>query len=183
MLAKARTVSLAAALLAAVLLPATSALAQSDANYNVRVTFTAGKLDGAAKKENKVPAKSLSLVVTSGGPPASLLTGSRVPIPKTTIETTADGVVPVTSYTYQNIGFSAQVEATILPNGWIQVRADLEDSWIEDGPENDADQPVVETRNQQINVILQEGTPIEIVRSTDADDRIRWVDVEAEILD
>jgi len=182
MLAKARTVLLVAAVLAALLLPAASAFAQSDANYNVRVTFTAGKLDGN-KKENKVPGKALSLVVTSGGPPASMLTGSRVPIPTKEIQATDDGVVPVISYTYQNIGFSAEVEALILPNGWIQVRANLEDSWIEEGTENENDQPVVETRHQRINVILQEGAPIEIVRSTDDDDRIRWVDVKAEILD
>ena len=178
--AKTRSALLATALLVALLLPATTVLAQSDATYNVRVIFTAGKLDGT-KKEEKVPAKSLSLVVTSGGPPASLLTGSRVPIPNTTVHTTEDGVVPVTSYTYQNIGFSAEVEALILPNGWIQIRANVEDSWIEPGTEDD--QPVVETRHQQINVVLQEGEPIEIVRSTDEDDLIRWVDVEADILD
>ena len=103
MLARARTVLLVAAVLVALLLPATSAFAQSDANYHVRVTFTAGKLDGN-KKENKVPGKALSLVVTSGGPPASMLTGSRVPIPTKEIQATDDGVVPVISYTYQNIG-------------------------------------------------------------------------------
>jgi hypothetical protein len=34
-----------------------------------------------------------------------------------------------------------------------------------------------------MSVVLQEGNPIEIVRSTDADDRIRWVDVQVDILD
>jgi hypothetical protein len=180
MLSKTPPGPIAAALLVVFFLAAMPIGAQSDATYNVRVIFTAGKLD-ATKKEEKVPAKSLSLVVTSGGPPASLLTGSRVPIPNTTVHATEDGVVPVTSYTYQNIGFSAEVEALILPNGWIQIRANVEDSWIEPGTEDD--QPVVETRHQQINVVLQEGEPIEIVRSTDEDDLIRWVDVKADILD
>jgi hypothetical protein len=180
MLSKTRSVSLVAALLVALFLTATAAGAQSDANYNVRLTFTAGTLDGT-KKENKVPAKSLSLVVTSDGPPATLLTGSRVPIPTTEIATTDQGVVPVTSYTYQNIGFSAEVEARILPNGWIEVRASVEDSWIEPGTEDD--HPVVQTRHQRIGVVLQDGAGLEIARSTDADDRIRWVDVTAEILD
>jgi hypothetical protein len=180
MLAKTRSVSLVAALLVALFLTATAAGAQSDANYNVRLTFTAGVLDGT-KKAEKVPAKNLSLVVTSDGPPATLLTGSRVPIPTTEIEATEQGVVPVTSYVYQNIGFSAEVEARILPNGWIDVRASVEDSWIEPGTEDD--HPVVQTRHQRIAVVLQDGSALEIARSTDENDRVRWVDVKAEILD
>jgi hypothetical protein len=180
MLPKTRPVSLVAALLVAVFVTATTAAAQSDLSYNVRLTFTAGTLDGA-KKADKIPAKSLSLVVTSGGPPATLLTGSRVPIPTTELHSTDETVVPVTSYTYQNIGFSAEVEALILPNGWIQVRANVEDSWIEPGTEDE--QPVVETRHQQIGVVLQDGAALEIARSTDEDDRIRWVEVKADILD
>jgi hypothetical protein len=180
MLARTRSVTIAAALLVVFLLAAAPIAAQSDATYNVRVTFTAGTLDGT-KQEEKIPDKSLSLVVTSGGPPASLLTGSRVPIPTTSVHTLETAVVPVTSFTYQNIGFSAEVEALILPNGWVQVRANVEDSWIEPGTEED--HPVVETRHQRINVVLQESKAIEIVRSTDDDDLIRWVDVEAEILD
>jgi hypothetical protein len=89
--------------------------------------------------------------------------------------------VPVTSYTYQNIGFSAEVEAQILPNGWIQVRATVEDSWI--NPDSGEDHPVVETRHQRIGVVLQDGAALEIARSTDDDDHVRWVDVKAEILD
>jgi len=179
MLVKTRSAYLAAALLVALFLTATTAGAQSDASYNVRLTFTAGTLDGT-KKEDKIPAKSLSLVVTSGGPPATLLTGSRVPIPTTELHSTDEDVVPVTSYTYQNIGFSAEVEALILPNGWIQIRASVEDSWIEPGTE---DHPVIETRHQRIGVVLQDGAVLEIARSTDEDDRIRWVDVKADILD
>lgn len=181
MLAKTRSVSLVAALLVALFLTATAAGAQSDANYNVRLTFTAGTLDDTKKKEDKIPAKVLSLVVTSDGPPATLLTGSRVPIPTTEIEATDEGVVPVTSYTYQNIGFSAEAEARILPNGWIEVRANVENSWIEPGTEGDL--PVVQTRHQRIGVVLQDGAALEIARSTDEDDTIRWVDVTAEILD
>jgi len=145
----------------------------TDSNSNVRVTFTLGKIEG---KDKKTPVKSFALVVTSGGPPATVLTGARVPIPTT--EATDKGAV--TTYTYQNVGLSADVEAAILGSNEVRVRANVEHSWID--PETAETQPVVETRHQRVGVVLKDGVALEIARSSDGTD-LRYVEVKADILD
>jgi hypothetical protein len=153
-------------------LPAAGAEATPDSTSNVRVTFTLGKVEG---KDKKTPLKSFALVVTSGGPSATLLTGARVPIPTT--QATDAGTA--TTYTYQNVGLSAEVEAAIGAGSEVQMRATVENSWID--PSTKDTQPVVETRHQRISVLLKDGVALEIARSSDGEE-LRYVEVKADIL-
>ena len=152
-------------------LPAAGAEANPGSAPNVRVTFTLGKVEG---KDKKTPLKSFALVVLSGDL-SSLLTGARVPIPTT--QAADEG--SVTTYTYQNVGLSAQVEAEVVAGGEVQIKANVEHSWID--PETKNSQPVVETRHQQIRVSLKDGAALEITRSSDGEE-LRYVEVKADIL-
>lgn len=139
---------------------------------NIRITFTLGRIEG----KKKMVQKSFALVVTSGGPSASLLTGQRVPIPTTT-DADDDSV---RSYIYQNVGLSAEVQALITEAGVIELQSIVENSWID--PETAKGQPTIETRHQEARVVLKDGVPLELARSSDGD-QVRYVEVQADILD
>ena len=174
MIPKNRTLSLVCALLvlglALTAMPDTRA---EEIGSNIRITFTLGKIEGKGKKMEH---GSFALVVTSGGPSASLLTGQRIPIPTTTDANT--GLVK--SYTYQNVGLSAEVQAVIPQPGLIEINSVVENSWV--NPETSEGQPTIETRHQKARVVLKDGVPLEIARSTDGD-VVRYVEVQADILD
>lgn len=147
--------------------------ARKDAQGHVLVTISIG--DG--KKE---PARQYQLVVAEGGEMARLFTGTRVPIPTTTFQSETAPAVPVTSFTYQNVGFTAQLR-TWLRDGKIKVDANIEESRIAPGSSN-ASQPAVQASQQTFQALLTDGKPMRILRADDTAGKAGYVELKAEIV-
>jgi hypothetical protein len=146
---------------------------------NLRVTFTVGRLDGG----RAVPLKSYELLVADGGEPARFTTGARVPIPATAFNTAGkDGeAVPVTSFTYQNVGFQATVEAQRRDDGRIRLHGAVEDSSLGTPVQG---RPVILTLNQRIDAVLDPGVTLRLNRieeaHTEGSTRTFYLEVRAE---
>jgi len=129
---------------------------------NIQVTIRYDTVDPSGTRMVKTRE-----VVAQEGSRSTLLIGSRVPIPMSEMSRDDDGVVhPITSYAYQNIGFSAELRAWILPNGKISVEAEIESSQVSPETAN-ADHPVILTYQQRVRVVLEDGKPMNVTRVED----------------
>lgn len=126
--------------LALVLLVALPALAQDapqprtrpgDDNDNLRFVITVADRDPAgAIAEHAVEALLLD------GERARLQTGWRIPIPTTTFNTVASGdKVPVTSFSYQDVGVEVSLHCRTVEDGRIRASGEVELSSVDqEGP-------------------------------------------------
>ena len=142
---------------------------------NVLVTIRVGAPDA--------PVKSYQLVADGGGQAAKLMDGQRVPIPTTTFQTSSppDVIVPMTSYTYQNVGFEAEVRAWVQEDGRIKIVAEIEDSRLADEPAAGG-RPVIQTRHQRVHGTLIEGEPLRMTRVEEEGAGVRYLEILAEVL-
>ena len=180
-------VQLATVILAILLLPSLTAAQSSEPatpasegrQDNVLLTVRIGRLDTGKRQD----VKSYDIVIVGGGVGSTLLSGARVPIPTTRRDDgKKDGAADegMTSFVYQNIGFSTEVRAWILDDERIKLVANLEDSRLQEAP-GDAP-PIVETRQLSINAILEQGVPLEVSRVEGLRDQSGFVELEAKIL-
>ncbi len=92
------------------------------------------------------------------GEKAQLIIGDRVPIPVTTINTQQaigqSGVVPVTSYQYQDVGIKVDVEARVHHNREVSLKLTVEISEVKPGS---GEQPTISTRTITSNIRLKDG--------------------------
>lgn len=140
---------------------------------DVRVTITVGEIQG----DRPVPLRSYSLVAAASKYGTELFSGSRVPIATTTFQATTPPreVVPMTSYAYQNVGFTADVRVVNVSDGKVRVEARIEDSTL---ASLSAVRPSVTTMHQDFRVTLDDGVPLEVARAGAS-----YMTVEARILD
>ena len=164
--------------------PAESASKESGAagfnsQQNVLVTITMGKINGGEKRSEE----SYQLIVVGGGETAEVMRGDRIPIPVTTFQVASPPreIVPMTSYTYQNVGFTAEVRAWVNGDGRITLAAEIEDSHLAASAAKNP-QPKITTSQQRIRAVFEEGKPLQIVRY-DQGSGSRYLEIEAEILD
>jgi hypothetical protein len=145
---------------------------------NIKVTIRYDTTDPDGKREVKTRE-----VVAQEGSRASLLIGSRVPIAMTETaggDESQDG--PITSYSYQNIGFAAELRAWVLPGGKIAVEAEIESSQI--APDSSTDlHPVILTYQQRIQVVVENGKPMHVTRVEDPDRVNGHFEIIAEIVE
>jgi hypothetical protein len=157
--------------------PSDTPSAQAGAPGNVLVTVRIGKIDAG----KRTTAKTYQIVVTTEGRPTQLLSGARVPIPTTARE--AEGAAgddkKMTSFVYQNIGFSITASVAAVDKGKIKLQATLEDSRVKEG--DPGRPPTVETRQLVVDTVLQDGIPLEVTR-VDLGDEAAFVEVEARLL-
>lgn len=97
------------------------------------------------------------------GEKAQLVIGDRVPIPVTTINTQQAvgqvGVVPVTSFQYQDIGIKLDIETRVHHNKEVSLKLTVEVSNLNgyvDG-QNGQQQPIIATRTITSNIRLKDG--------------------------
>ncbi len=92
------------------------------------------------------------------GEKAQLVIGDRVPIPVTTINTQQaigqSGVVPVTSYQYQDVGIKVDVEARVHHNREVSLKLTVEISEVKP---TTGEQPTISTRTITSNIRLKDG--------------------------
>ena len=174
-----RRLLIAGALLPVLMLAASVATAQAQAepgsNVNVLITVRMGKLEG----ELRVPVKTYCLVVADGTPGSKLLSGERVPFP-TEMGTLADRFDGDADIAYRNIGFATEIRAWIVDKKLIKIVADIEDSRVRQG--KDGEPPTVETRQLAVNAILTDGVPLELTRVEGVTTQSGFVEIEAKIL-
>ncbi len=97
------------------------------------------------------------------GEKAQLVIGDRVPIPVTTINTQQaigqSGVIPVTSFQYQDVGIKLDIEARVHHNREISLKLTVEISEINGYVENENQgrQPIIGTRTITTNIRLKDG--------------------------
>ena len=97
------------------------------------------------------------------GEKAEILIGQRIPIPTTSFNTSSTigtNVVPMTSYTYQNVGITVQLEPRVHHNKEVTLKIDVEVSNVA-GVVNvigqGAAQPIIGTRNIKTVIRLRDG--------------------------
>lgn len=97
------------------------------------------------------------------GEKASLTIGDRVPIPTTTFNTQnqggAGGVIPVTSFQYQDIGIKIEIEPRVHHNEEVSLQLKVEISNIADfvAGSGGQSQPIIGTRAIESNIRLRDG--------------------------
>jgi general secretion pathway protein D len=98
----------------------------------------------------------------SEGEKAEVLIGDRVPIPTTsfnTSQTVGGNIVPITSFTYQNVGVTVQLEPRVHHNKEVTLKVSVEISQVTSAVEtvSGQSQPIIGTRNVQTVIRLRDG--------------------------
>jgi general secretion pathway protein D len=98
----------------------------------------------------------------SEGEQAEILIGDRVPIPTTsfnTSQTVGGNIVPLTSFTYQNVGITVQMEPRVHHNKEVTLKVQVEISQLGAPVEGvgGGRQPVIGTRQIQTVIRLRDG--------------------------
>ena len=96
------------------------------------------------------------------GERAEILIGDRVPIPTTsfnTSQTVGGNIVPITSFTYQNVGITLQIEPRVHHNKEVTLNVQVEISQVTGTVSTTAgqDQPIIGTRQVQTVIRLRDG--------------------------
>jgi hypothetical protein len=155
--------------------------AAANAAPNVMIILTVGDTDAEPGQEER----SYRMVALSGGRPAGLLMGWRMPIPTTQSAAEDEAGEPVISYVYQNIGMSADIEARVLADGRILLHGMVEMSGPRGGPptEIDADNPpIIGTFQQGLHVVLENGKPLRVAEVPDPEGGTLYLQVRAEVM-
>jgi general secretion pathway protein D len=96
------------------------------------------------------------------GERAEILIGDRVPIPTTsfnTSQTVGGNIVPITSFTYQNVGITLQLEPRVHHNKEVTLMVMVEISQVTGTVSTTAgqEQPIIGTRQVQTVIRLRDG--------------------------
>jgi general secretion pathway protein D len=96
------------------------------------------------------------------GEKAEILIGQRIPIPTTsfnTSQTIGGNIVPITSFTYQNVGITVQLEPRVHHNKEVTLKLDVEISSLAGSiaVSGGVSQPIIGTRNIKTVIRLRDG--------------------------
>jgi len=95
------------------------------------------------------------------GEQAEILIGNRIPIPTTsfnTSQTIGGNIVPITSFTYQNVGITVQMEPRVHHNKEVTLRVQVEFSQVTGTViQGGQTQPIIGTRQIQTVIRLRDG--------------------------
>ncbi len=146
---------------------------------NIQLTITV-----TAERDGKVEQSKTFALVCRDGESTQLSVGNRVPIPATTVNPDAGkDAAPVTSYTYQNVGFLADLRCGRLKDGRITVKGGCDDSSLRGTAPGAPGQPIVTTFRQEIDVLLAPGKPLTVARFSDMKGQTTSLTIEAKPLD
>ena len=130
---------------------------RGDDNVNVQVTLTVIDVtDGGVRTGHSVRALAVD------GHRARTTTGWRLPIPKGSSggssRTPAD-VLPVTLFSYQEVGLSAAVEARVVGAGRVRVSGIVDLSAVDEEASTSELAPSFGAFEHDFDLILQDGVP------------------------
>lgn len=148
---------------------------------NVRLTLAVGP-GGEA-----VEATTYSMLCAGDGSPCRLSAGKRVPVPTVTSNAATSGegrAVPIVSFQYQEVGLQASLQTTVLADGRIQLRGEVERSAAAPSPHRVAglDLPEIAFLHHRVGGILEEGVPTTIAAQGGGGEGLE-VEVTAEIVE
>ena len=107
-------------------------------------------------------------VIAINGQQSEFVSGGRVPIPTTSFNTSnGNEAVPMTAFTYQNVGFSAQLQVWVDGDA-IRLDANIEDSHLSEQPAVQ-ERPIIATHQQRVHAILEDGVPLQLTRAQGCD--------------
>ena len=113
-------------------------------------------------------ARRSSRILALNGTRADLSAGWKVPIPTST--TKKDGVEsPVTSFTYQDIGFLAWIDGRITGEGGVHASGRIEVSAVETGggaAAAKATMPTIASFSQKFDVVLPDGAEVTLAEAS-----------------
>src|SRR5262249_34835209 len=98
----------------------------------------------------------------SEGEKAEIVIANRVPIPNTsfnTSQTVGGNIVPITSFTYQNVGITLQIEPRVHHNKEVTLKCQVEVSNLAGTVDlgTGVKQPIIGTRQVQTVIRLRDG--------------------------
>jgi hypothetical protein len=117
-------------------------------------------------------------MILSPDVPSRLNAGRLVPIPTTTFNTSnvaGSSIVPVTSFTYQSVGFAAKLTASDGGDGHIRLEGELEDSRVAQVGEH----PVIDSMSQMLAANLEPGETLIVNRVLGPGDKAVSIEVVA----
>ena len=127
------------------------ALADAPSSQNILLTIKVGTVGGS-----EATAKVYRTIANSGGKSTRIMAGQRIPIPVTTFQTPtppSGEIVPITSYTYQNVGFEGEFIAAVLSDGKISLEGEIQDSSV--SGTTSGGQPVIKANQQQFQAVFR----------------------------
>jgi hypothetical protein len=149
---------------------------------NVLVTIRAGHIEGGKKTVDQ----TYTMVTSPGGQRVRFMKGMRLPIAVTRFQASTPPnreIVPMTSYTYQDIGFIAEVETKIETRPGesprIHLAAEIERSKVVDHPANGS--PTIATEHQSVRTVVLDGSSLEVLRIEEAGGKTVYYEIEASI--
>ncbi len=149
---------------------------------NVRITIELGRLESGKKSEVRHYE-----CVTLLGEKMDLNIGNRVPFPATTDPSASESEtpVPVASYTYQNVGLTANLMATRSERGRIEVAGDIAASMLGGLPPDvhSSAPPKIGTITRRVNVLLDGGKPQRILTAEEPSLGTVYIELKAETID
>ena len=178
-----RTCFAALAVLASLLAGARPALAAEPAQgggRNVQITITTGHTE-----RRDVPVRTWRLLYREGAPRARMMMGWRTPIPTARGTAEASAEAPVTTYVYQNVGMTAQLETRVASASAIEIDGTIEISAARGipGVELPRDMPVIGTFQQELAVVLAPGKPLRVAEVPDPDGGTLYLQLEARLVE
>jgi hypothetical protein len=173
--------SLGGALVAVLAASVSGAPAQDAGAANVLLTVTVGD----TRTPDGPSAKVFRLTTQSGGAPARMLMGFRMPVP-TSRKPAEDAAGSEVDYVYQNVGFSADLQVSLMSGARALVGGSLELSGPRNAPAGSAAAdglPVIGTFQHELSVVLQAGKALRIAEAPDPEGGMLYVELEFRVLD
>ena len=153
---------------------------------NVLVKISVGKVEGGRER---TPLRSYHILAPGNGSPVRINTANRVPIPAVTMPASSSDreMLPVSSYSYQNVGFQASVRAQVVGSDEVRVSADIEDAALHNPADlerrpGSAAAPVITSFSQTItSALIREGAPLTTTVVEDPKGQSVFIQIEVEI--
>jgi hypothetical protein len=146
---------------------------------NVKVTLFVGKSGGPAASDDKV-----YRMVGQAGDPIRILMGWRAPIP--TRQSSSDSAEAATSFIYQNIGVTANLQTDVLANGRLAVHGEIEISGARGAPlaELTSAKPVlIGTFQQALRIVVAPGKRMRVAEGPDPDGGTLHLDLQVDLVE
>lgn len=146
---------------------------------NVTITLFVGKAGGPTGADEKT-----YRMLGQAGSSTRILMGWRAPIP-TRQSAAESSETPSTSFVYQNIGVSADLQTDLLPDRRLLVQGQIEISGVRGAPLGDltsAKPALIGTFQQALRVAVQPGKRVRVAEAPDPDGGTLHLDLQVDVV-
>jgi len=146
---------------------------------NVSITLSVGRAGGTPSQAEKV-----FKLLGQEGSPTRMLMGWRTPIPTRSSEDQG-GDAETTSYVYQNVGITADLETKAVGGDRLLVTGQVEISGAREGAATTpvgGKPPAIATFQQELRVVLKVGEKLRVAEGPDPDGGTLYLDLRVDRL-